>query len=172
MQENRFNDLIAYFEKIAREHVLIQHSVTSRKFFRFELDEVLSGMTGAKINFPCLIMEGYRFGFRDEKSDNPQKQRSGAFILADHVKDFGDYDRISEVYDTLESIGDDIIARIKQDKRNLNEPVRNFNISSVEGSLIATEFGNLHGIRFTFELSSKFTFDVDPDRWVQPDPEP
>ena len=165
MQKNeRFTLLVSYFESIAITHRQILHRPDKKHFYRFELDEVLTGING--INYPALIMEGYRFGFSDNQSDNVQKKREGAFILLDHVNDAGDYRRIHEVWDNLEVIGDDIIRRIRKDKRTSANPVAGFNIESVKASLIATEMGNHYGIRFLFEIDSKFSTDEIAENWI------
>lgn len=161
----KFRELVAYFKQLATEHVdLLHNDTTNKRFYRLELDEILTGMQSAK-SFPALVLEGYSFSFDDKQSDNPAKLRHGAFVLVDSVSDPGDFDRIHEVWDELESIGDDILARIKVDKRDRTSPVRSFNFESVEANLIGTEYGNLYGIRYTFTIESTFLSDVDESRW-------
>ena len=153
----KFYDVVLYFKQLAAKHKLL------RQCYRFELDEVLTSLRD--IETPCLVLEGYKFSFSDNKSDNILKTRSGAFILLEHVKDIGDYNLIHNTWDTLEEIGDDILARIKADKNNPGSPVRNFPVENVEGHLLSTEMGNYYGIRFTFDIECKFNAEVDPDRW-------
>jgi hypothetical protein len=160
-----FSALVNYFQAIAQEHKEIGHREGEKHFFRFEFDEVLTGQAELA-NFPAFILEGYRFSFQDERSDNPVKKRTGAFILADHIPDPGDYDYIHHIWDKLEAIADDILARMRHDKRKPGCPIRDYSLSSSEGALIATEYGNLYGIRVTFTLDSPFPTDVKPDRWL------
>ena len=110
-------------------------------------------------------MEGYKFSFTDNKSDNILKTRGGAFILLEHVKDIGDFNAIHAVWDNLEEIGDDVLARIRSDRHDLSSPVQNFPLESVEAQLISTDLGNFYGIRFTFDIVCKFNPDVNPARW-------
>ena len=159
---NNFAQLVAYFAQLAAEHVLL------KDFYRFELDEVLTSLRD--IETPCLIMEGYKFSFTDNKSDNILKTRSGAFILLLHVANIDNYNAIHSAWDTLEQIGDDVLARIRADKRNPVSPVRNFPIESVEASLLGTEMGDFYGIRFTFDIVCTFDADVDKSRWITPEP--
>ncbi|MCX6231155.1 MAG: hypothetical protein NTZ33_06385 [Bacteroidetes bacterium] len=165
-KSSSFSALVDYFKDIATQHIAIQHTDAKKHFFRFELDEVLSGLNG--INYPALILEGYKFDFTDNKSDNIQKKRQGAFILLDHVGDAGDYTKIHEVWDALEEIGDDILAKIKADKMKSGNPVMNFEFSEVNANLIATEMGMHYGIRFLFSIDSKFNAAVNPDKWLSP----
>ena len=166
MQKDRkFSAFVAYCEQLASKHINIQHSEQEKHFFRLELEEVLTGLPGG-INYPAFILEGYRYGFEDAKSDNPIKKRSGAFILIDHVSDPGDYNQIHEVWDLMEEIGDDILAKIKADKYNATSPVYAFNVETVEGKLIATELGNHYGIRFTYDIDCQVSMDVDAAKWI------
>lgn len=159
-----FSDIIEYFKKLATEHILIGHRDSEKHFYRFEIDEVLTGLK--KINYPALVLEGYHYSLIDNKSDNVIKKRNGAFMLVDHVRDIGDYDSIHELWDRLENICDDIIARIKSDKYNSAvKAVRDFDLGSVEVTLLANEQDKNYGIRCTFTISSPRPMDVDPDKW-------
>ena len=114
-----------------------------------------------------MILEGYGYDYTDNKSDNILKNRSGAFILLEHCPDISDYGKVHEIWDKLETIADDILIRIKTDKRNpLTPVVRGFEFSSVESKLIANEIGNSIGIRITFTISALVSTDVNINRWI------
>ncbi|MGQ7868693.1 hypothetical protein [Sunxiuqinia sp. sy24] len=163
----KFLDLISYFENLARRHVAIRHTDKEKHFFRLELDEVLGGMNRSDVSFPMLILEGYSFDYTDNKSDNLLKNRRGAFMLIDHLSDTSDYNRMHQIWEEMEQIGDDILAKIKADKRNPQTPaVRNFDFASVDANLLMTEFGNNVGIRFTYTLSAAQPTDVDESKWL------
>lgn len=160
----KFSDIIQYFETLASEHVEILHSDSEKHFFRYEIEEVLTSLR--QMNYPALILEGYRYSYRDSKSDNILKKRTGAFILLGHLSDIGDYDAMHDLWDKLEVICDDILARIKADKYNpAMRAVRDFDISSVEVSLLANDQDKNFGIRCTFTLSSPSAMVVDPAKW-------
>lgn len=164
---SNFSDLVTYFENLATNHLAINHSFTDKHFFRFEIDEVLAGLNRQDVNFPMLIMEGYSFGYTDNRADNIVKNRQGAFILLGMVPDHTDYDTVHETWDTLEQIGDDLLARIRYDKQQRLEPaVRNFNIESVTAQLIMNEIGNHAGIRYSFTISSLVSSDIDTAKWA------
>lgn len=164
---SNFSDLITYFETLATEHVSILHSETEKHFFRFEIDEVLAGLNRTDVCFPLLILEGYNFDFTDNRSDNVIKNRSGAFVLLNSIYDSSDYELVHEIWDELEEIGDDIIARIRADKESRMVPVvRNFSMESIKASLILNEIGNHAGIRYTFTISSPLNTEVNPDKWI------
>jgi hypothetical protein len=161
---SRFSDIIAYFKKLASEHISIGHSEDEKHFYRYEIDEVLGGLKD--INYPAFILEGYRYGYIDNKSDNFLKERTGAFILLQHLDDIGDYDQIHQIWDDLEEICDDIIARIKADKSKKEaRAVKDFNLGSVNVALIANEHDRSYGVRCTFTIASPKSMEVDPDKW-------
>lgn len=159
-----FSDIIKYFKKLAEEHILIGHSDKEKHFYRFEIDEVLSSLK--TINYPALILEGYSYSFHDNKSDNVIKERKCAFMLLGHLNDNGDYDAMHELWDLQEEICDDILSRMKADKRKPDcTAVRDFDLNSVEVKLIANEMDKNYGIRCTFTVSSSRNMEMDPDKW-------
>ena len=161
-----FSDLITYFETLAIKHKSIGHSDTEKHFFRMEIDEVLGGINRTDANYKMLILEGYSFDYTDNKSDNILKNRRGYFILLDHISDVSDFYTIHQKWDELEKIGDDIMAKIKADKRNpLTPVVSTIDISQTEAQLIMNELGNDVGIRYSFVISSPAPSDVDETRW-------
>jgi hypothetical protein len=161
----KFSDLVEYFEKIATEHIEIKHSAANKHFYRFELDEVLTGMCGP-IKYPALILEGYEINYAESTSDNIRKRRSGAFILLDKVNDLKDFNRIHEVWDEMEVIGDDILVKMKADKESRLVPVlRDFNINECSGTLLSINELGQHGIRFTFNITSAQNGIVNIEKW-------
>ena len=161
-----FSSLIAYFEDMASRHVEIRHSDARKHFFRMEIDEVLGGFNRSDSEFPMLILEGYGFSYTDNRSDNVLKNRTGAFILLGALSDATDYNAKHELWDYLESIGDDILARMREDKRNRNPVIRGFELDKVEATLILNEFSNCAGIRYTFTITAGAPVAVDPTRWI------
>ena len=63
-----FSELVSYFKLLASKHKDILHSDTDKHFYRFEVDEVLTGIN--KLKYPAFILEGYRISYKDMKDDN------------------------------------------------------------------------------------------------------
>jgi len=163
----KLSQLITYFENLARRHKDIGHSDAEKHFFRMEIDEVLGGITRTDVKPPFLILEGYSYDFTDNKSDNLLKNRSGAFVLMDHVSDTSDYNAIHEIWDRMEEIGDELIMQMVADKRNPLTPIiRDLNFESIRAALIANEIDNNYGIRYSYTLTSPRSKDVDPEKWL------
>jgi len=94
------------------------------------------------------------------------KECSGAFVLLGHLIDIGDYDALHELWDHQETICDDIIVRIKADKRNPNaKAIRDFDMGRVNVLLIANENDKTYGVRCTFTITSPLSTDVNPEKW-------
>jgi hypothetical protein len=162
----KFSDLITYFETLARKHKSILHTDNEKHFFRMEIDEVLAGINRTDVAYPMLILEGYGFGFTDNRSDNLLKNRQGAFILLDHLSDISNHNLIHQKWDELEEIATDIIVKIKSDKRNpLTPVVRNFDYDNINASLLLNEIGNDVGIRVTYTITSPVETLVNKDKW-------
>lgn len=149
-------------------HKGIGHTDSEKHFFRMEVDEVLGGINRTDVSYPFLILEGYNYDFTDNKSDNLLKNRRGAFMLMDHVADPSNYDAIHQVWQNMEEIGDELLVRIKADKRNPLAPaVRDFDFSSVEAMLIANELDGNYGIRYSYTITSPRINEIDPYKWLQ-----
>ena len=144
----------------------IRHSEGEKHFFRFEVDEVWPEST-----VPMWPIHagagGYNFDFTDKQSDNLIKNRSGAFILLGMITDLSDYGQVHQVWDFLERIGDDIIARIRHDKQSrLVQVVRDFNLESVQASLLINAYGNAPGSGLP-SPSAPGTFLMNPEKWLE-----
>jgi len=165
----KFSQLVSYFENLARLHKDIGHTDSEKHFFRMEVDEVLGGINRTDVKHPFLILEGYNYDFTDDKSDNLLKNRRGAFMLIDHVSDQTDFESIQVVWENMEEIGDELLVKMKADKRNPLVPaIRDFDFSSVEASLLVNELDGDYGIRFTYVLTSPRSNEVNTDKWLIP----
>jgi len=88
-------------------------------------------------------------------------------MLIDHVSDQTDFEAIQAAWENMEEIGDELLVKMKADKRNPLAPaIRDFDFSSVEASLLANESDGNFGIRFTYVLTSPRSNDVNPDKWL------
>jgi hypothetical protein len=170
-RSTKFSAIVSFFEMLARQHVSIRHSDSEKHFFRLELDEVFTALP-QKARFPLLVLESYSFSINDNKSDNFIKQRQGAFMIIDKIADIGNFDQIHQKWDELEEIGDDILARIREEKKVALSPVRNFNMDSVDANLLMNAGNNTVAMRFTYDIESRFNETVNPSKWMIPTDEP
>ena len=88
-------------------------------------------------------------------------------MLIDKVTDAGDYDRIHEVWDEMEAIGDEILVKMRADKEKKTVPVlRGFDISASQGIPFDVRSTGQYGVRFTFSLRSAVNSNIDPTKWL------
>ncbi len=164
--EATFNDLVDYFKSLAEKHVSIRHSALAKHFYRFELDEVITGMCSS-IKYPAMILEGYDFNYIESASDNILKRRSGAFIIIDHARDTKNFDEIHEIWERCEEIGNDILIKMRTDKESGLYPVlRDFNINESEGVPFPVISLGQFGVRFSFNMTSVVNNEVDESKWL------
>jgi len=162
----KFSDLVTYFRTIAEKHVDIRHCESAKHFYRFELDEVMTGMC-SKIQYPALILESYDFSYKESGSDNIRKKRTGAFMILGKVKDMKDFDEIHSLWDQCEEIGEDILIKMREDKESGLYPVlRDFNINECNGIPLSVSHLGQHGMRFSFNLDSAVNNTVDESKWL------
>jgi len=163
--KGKFSQLVIYFEHLANSHRSIGHTPEEKHFFRFELEEMLTGMRSG-VNYPALILEGYDFSFADEDSDNVHKRVNCAFMLVGKVSDKGDFDEIHALWDHLEEIGDELIIRILHDKRSRRiDCLAYFSARSVTGTPLVDMNLIHYGFRYEFQLSWPVSNDIDREVW-------
>ena len=161
----KFADLVSYFENLATSHTAIRHTQEEKHFFRFELEEMLTGMRSG-VNYPALVLEGYDFTFVDGDSDNVHKRLNCGFMVIGKVSDKGDYDQIHELWDSLEEIGDEIIIRILHDKRERKtDCLAFFSVRSVSGTPLADMNLIHYGFRYEFQLTWPVSNDINLSVW-------
>jgi hypothetical protein len=160
-----FKDFVSYMEGLAGSNTDIAHSAANKKFYRFELDEFLAGLL-TKAKYPCMVLEAYDFNFQDAGSDNIRKSRSGAFMIIDRVADSGNFDKIHEVWDRCEKIGDQFLLKMRKDKQSRTvAAVRGFDIASCSGQPVMVSQTGQYGMRFTFTIVSGVNSDIDEEKW-------
>lgn len=164
--ENRTSPaaIALYFEQLAREHVDINHSDKEAHFCRREFDEINNSIA-AVLHFPAIVFESNQFVIKDLKSDNTFKIREQAFMVINAVSDITDYEFLQLSFEELEEIGDDFIARIKADRRKPQNPIRNLDFNSVEGTRFQIAGTNIVYVRYILELEQPFNADVNPLKW-------
>lgn len=164
----KFSEVITYFEQLAAMHVDIGHTLNQKHFVRFEIDELASGLP-TSIYFPVLVLEGCSSSLSDVQ-DNTFKNRLSGFFILDKVSDPGNYTAIQQIFDKTEEIGDEIIRRMRHDKRKPGSPMRNFKFGSVETEMHSFSSGYLFGMRYSFAMESSFNADIDIEKWTDTNP--
>lgn len=160
-----YTDLKNYIENLAAKHIAIGHTASEKHFFHSSLEEILSGLRST-VNFPAVFLADYDFSLTDNNSDNFLKNRSVALVFIDHVRDADDFDAISDVISTMESVADDFIARIHNDKLDRrHEFLKDFDVSNINGVQFSG-VDNTFGIWLPVTLTSIHDIRINSDNWT------
>lgn len=124
---------VEYFRKIAINVVAIQHTDEAFKFSRCSgisnLEELLSSLS--KIKFPHLVAFDTREGtYTDQLSDDVVDRKYFSFGLFKHVKN-GDHDQLEQSRVDIESIVKTIIGKMRHDKQNEKNGLRDLKMNSI-----------------------------------------
>lgn len=105
-------DWTNYFSNLASKHTSLQHSATSKHFFRGELDEFWQDIR-SKAKFPALMLESSLLDITSETSSF-SSTRTLAFVIVDNCK-VDRYQSITQVHSQCEVIATSILERIRHD---------------------------------------------------------
>jgi len=161
-----YSELEQYFESLATNHKSINHTPTSKHFFRIDAEEVLIKIT-TEVNYPFLSLERAEYTLNGPHSDNVGQIRTIGLMYVDKfVED--DYDRINAIYDEAEIVARDIVNRLWYDLENRTEPslLRGFNFNTVNVQHLPQHpTDHTTGVRITFTLDSKYNRAIDLTKW-------
>ena len=159
-----YTDLKLYFENLAINHFLIQHSGQEKHFFHCDLNEILSGIR-ENVNFPAVFMADYDYSFIDNDSDNHLKKRAIALVFIDHCSESDDFDAIGEIYSQMESIADDWINRIYNDKTERRHGfLKDFELNDINAVQFST-IDNNYGVWLPIIVTSLHDISVNRENW-------
>lgn len=146
-----------YIESLAEKHVQIQHSDTSKHFFRGELEEFYMDLRN-KVRFPALIAESYELTY-----DESNKTRETSFIVATNYQESKNWAQIYAATNLCENIGEDILRRMLSDEEGGEICAA---ISLVSATPLLNEMYLYAGVRFTISVNSVFDDDIDEGKWT------
>jgi hypothetical protein len=155
------DDIITYFETLAKEHIDIKHTDKNCHFFRDE-DEVLEKLK-SKANTPALIMGTFQSTFKMVNRDFNHEEPQMTILILDFVPIRND--KTTQHFAALERtkiIAEDIIRRIKHDATcQLHSFLKEFNTDSVRIDQVGPVFENYWGwvVDFSFVDFFDITYD-------------
>lgn len=161
-----FSEYLAYFEQLASLNKDIAHTVEKPAFFCFYASEQTEAKLRSIITrVPCIVVKDYDYRFQDNGADNLHKVRNIELFILDQVGRDSTHSNIIEVWESTENIGDELIMRMKHDKRNLKQPIINFNLNDITGVPADIGVASLYGTMLTIPISSVHSNDVDVTKW-------
>lgn len=158
-----------FFKNVAVNNKSILHTDDKKRFYRIVFEEFLTGLRG-KVDDMCLILEPFDFDFKDSRSDNILKERTGAFSLVKKI-DVNDFDDMSNAYDELEDVVDEILALMTDKKQSrAHALITGFEIKdTITMSFDFSKVAGFVGFRTQFPIVTQWDPEVDGSKWVSTD---
>ena len=147
-------DYYTYMEGLARTHIRLLHSTSSRHFFRGEVEEFFQQFR-SEVRFPCLIVE---------RSDNRYvgnipmatiKSRQLSFIVADRYDQHDDADDVELKMSLCEETAEQILGRMFADIDGDSSPFLELDTASIEGQYLQNMQDRYVGYRITLEAKEQ-----------------
>jgi hypothetical protein len=154
--QNTLPNFIAYFRRLAGEHVALQAFVVG------PTQRIIAG-SRAELAYPLLWLELPSLALLDKDSTQPMGQRHAALVVLDSasVTDYADQDA---KWASTEALALDVLSRMGKDYK-----AREFLSFSLDGVLLEavatlTQAGEI-GWRFEFSLGDYVPVKYDATRW-------
>ncbi len=178
--KDRFLEYNKYFEEIARDSKLINHTDESRHFVRYELNEVFSAKHD-QLKSPFIGLETPDIKIKNEDGQNVQAVWKGAIIIG-HGYEKGKFTDRDKALDQCYYIFLKILAKINHDRvprvrdGKLHHRIVKFDFDNLQANRIFDFFGGYRaGLRFEFELNAQFDLGYYASDWrnvTDPTPQP
>lgn len=156
----------SYIESLAATHKSLSHTPEKPAFHKFYSGEDIEAKLRSLVQrVPCIMVKDYDFRFQDNGADNVHKVREVEVIVVDHIGRNKTLNDIYAVWESTEEIGDELIMRMKYDKRRLVPAVIGFNLSNVMGQPVNMGVSGLFGTQYTIPVNSVRSNDIDKTQW-------
>jgi len=163
-------DFIAYMRDCATRLRDILHTPETPRFFRIsglsQLEELLSSLPDAST--PALMVENNHDGRLSDPSGSDSFLDIPYFVF--YVIDkapFGDFDRMEEVKRSTKSIGQKIISRMLQDRRNYANGLVMLRFDNVPYQTVGPIGDNCYGTMFSFTVINPVPADYKEVDWLE-----
>lgn len=165
---SKYSDFVQYFENLATYNIAISHGPNSKKFYRMNIEELLSGIKNdlpSPASGPFMIFINYIRELNHVASFKDKKQFM--FFIMQGYSD-GDWDEEQAARDATEIVVDQILTRMVNDSTAGN-PIFNYSFDKIDGvKIIPTELkANLTyvGWQVSFNLDKQYIECYDPSKW-------
>lgn len=166
-----YTELTTYFNAIATNHKEIGHTEETKRFFRMNIEEILSG-SRTVTHYPFLVLENFEQRLGASALDNIQKYQTVAFMVLDKVA-IDNFDAQDEVMQSTLNICEQIVAKIKKDMLDYKsrasgytELIKDLNVNNISFNAVSNVFDNCYGYRVTFTINEQFKETYNPIHWL------
>lgn len=159
-------DYIDYFEQLAINCQLLNHSPSHKAFVQTNGEEYASLMKSG-LKYPALILEEIDTQIIGENFENCHYQINGSFLVVSNLASKGDFNARIVEQDKCMYIGHQIIAKMFYDRMNGQGFIKGFDWRSIKSSPIGRILDNGYGylFEFTFNVKADQYFEIDSTVW-------
>ena len=143
-----------YFEAIAGEHRMVQHS-DAEPHFASSLDEAAT-LEARRLHYPAIFLQGGDFQVIGTEG-NYMTSEEYRLVVATHVKDTGNEVEKDEAFKMTKMILRDILARMIRDKRKLVKPMIRFDVAGTQVIRVENVDDGLYGWLVILSLTEGLT---------------
>jgi len=154
------SELVAFFETLATKHILINHSVDSKHFFRMELNEFANGAT--TFNGYNLLLEVMPVKYSGSLRDICFKEREVSFMVIKSIVPISKAN-ISLAFDETETIMEDILSQLNNVVCGADNSKITFDIQLVQANQISD--GKNYGMRCQLDIKNSHNFEIIVNNW-------
>ena len=143
-----------YFEALASEHKLVQHS-DAEPHFASSMDEAAT-LEARRLHYPAIFCDGGDF----QVSGTPDNYLIGddyRLAVVTHVQDSGNEHEKSDALKTTRRILIDIIGRMVRDKRKGVPPIVRFDAAGIQAIRVENVDAGLYGWLLLMNLTERLS---------------
>lgn len=129
-----------YFENLAKTHAVIRHGHDGKCHFSSLIEEA-QNQFAQRMHYPCVVLSTGDF----EGATPTTMDREVTLLFLDHCADTGDYGQIRRIFDTMEQVMRDFIARMLRDRARTVREVSRFALGQTEAHQVYLESAGLYG---------------------------
>lgn len=150
---NLIDQFTEYIEDLCRKHTSIKHTSNRKHFVRLAVDEMLQE-SKANIYYPVVTMEKLTNTYTGQE-DSFRKNRHIELMFLDHLKDGGDFNSIESVWANMESVAEDFLKKIRNDRRT-HVFLKSLKIDNAELDYVENIQTHLWGVLLSFDIGLPF----------------
>jgi hypothetical protein len=162
-------DYETYWETAAKNHKEILHTTDEKRFIRFSVEEVLTGLKSLKS--PALVLEEPEYNVLDEVGDNVGLQLQGAVLILKKLSESANYIQIQTAKKEMFLIAYDMYTKLRNDRKMANmgdatgPAAKLKNISNIRMIALGPVFDGWHGWRLEYTSPVTTNPDLNEDNW-------
>lgn len=149
--QNTLNDFTAYIRDLCKRHVDVKHTDTEKHFIELRAE---AQFTSKSLRLPVVAIDKLQLTYKGQ-NDSLRKDRYIEILFLDKCADGSNTDKIQDIQDRMESICEDFINKMREDKKSRKiDFLKNLIIGDIQVFQIENKNASLYGamMSFSFDL--------------------